>query len=294
MSHITFTKPLCWSTIDIVIDSDALTFPVERLDLVIEDVYQEALRLQSIFNFFDSTSELSGLNTHRTGLLSAPLRELISLWLMRTARTAGAYDITIGKQILQRKSKKAITPLQSTYTDVRIEGNQVTLLHPDIMIDLGSIAKGYIADRLAEHLVQQGCQAWLLDARGDIIAFGSYREPLAIQAPRDPDREIAHFVLKQSGVATSGDYHQFDSSFEESHILHQHQRSSLTIIAPTLTQADLFATILFVCDPAMRDDILDHHPELQILAVDRDNRIVCFNDPKHKYTVLASKALNHA
>ncbi len=293
MLPITYSKPLFWSKVEIVIDTQQLTFPLEQLDEVISVVYKEAIQLQSIFNFFDPKSELSLLNQNREGYLSPQLLSLIITSLEWAYITHGAYDITLGKQILQRKQHLPITPIDGLYKYVAVEKNHVTLLHEDIMIDLGSIAKGYIGDKIAESLMKKWCMAGLVDARWDIVVFGSYEEHLWIQDPRIPTDEVGQFMLKNAAVATSGDYNQFDTAYTLSHILHQREFSSLTVVAPTLTQADLFATVLFVCDHDMRKNILVHHPELKVLGVDQSNNVQSYNDSESFY-ILPQQHTLHA
>ena len=43
-----------------------------------------------------------------------------------------------------------------SYEDIIIDGNLVKLGHPEVKVDLGSIAKGYIVDRLVVFLKAQG------------------------------------------------------------------------------------------------------------------------------------------
>lgn len=49
--------------------------------------------------------------------------------------------------------KKALTTVD--YQNVVVDGNTVTLKDPSAKIDLGGIAKGYIADRMKDYLNQR-------------------------------------------------------------------------------------------------------------------------------------------
>ena len=60
------------------------------------------------------------------------------------------------------------------YTRMKLEGNTVTL--PEgMMIDLGGIAKGYIADRVKAYLQERGVQYAILSFGGNIVAIGSQK-----------------------------------------------------------------------------------------------------------------------
>lgn len=278
MHTLTLHKPLFGKQIEIVLDLTDVLWNTEERDHLLDEVYQQALFFQSIFNSFDPTSELSQVNSNRWGILSPELCEVIGKGLERTHKTHWLYDITLGKQILQRKQHLPLTPLQGSYQELVFVWNHLSRSHPDISIDLGSIAKGYIADKIVAELQTRWFSSGLIDARWDIRAFWSYRETLGIQDPRNPEKELAHFTLHNAAVATSWDYLQYDSDFARSHILHQQQTSSITVIAPTLTQADLFATLLFVSAPEEQKKILADHPECIVFAVDTKQQTSTYND----------------
>lgn len=248
----TYKKKLFWWEIDIVINNTQW-FDDTTLQQKIDIVYEQALKLQHIFNFYDPTSELSQLNTNRSMTVSNELLDLIKQWIAMSELTEWAYDISLWKYILERKSWKPVSEQLCLYKDIIIENNTVTLRHPDAMIDLWSVAKWYITDRIAQVCVEQWLESWLIDSRWDIIAFGTYSERLWIQHPRDQEWEIWTFALCQQAVATSWDYHQFDTDFSQSHILHQWHDSSITVVAKTLAQADIIATALFVSDEKIRE-----------------------------------------
>lgn len=58
------------------------------------------------------------------------------------------------------------------YEQIVIEGNTVRLLDPQAQIDLGGIAKGYIADKVAEYLESEGVTSALISLGGNIVAVG--------------------------------------------------------------------------------------------------------------------------
>lgn len=273
--------PLFWETIDIILD---LTNQPPRPTEDVSHIYEYALQLQRIFNMFDPESELSRLNAHRHRIISDDLLELIKIGIERSKKTHGAYDITLGKQIVARKQHLPIPSIHCSVNDIIINGNEVSLIHPDVLIDLGSIAKWYITDQLVTMFRYHGWQNGLIDARGDIVAFGSYAEELGIQNPRNPDQELGHFTLYQAAVATSWDYLQYDTSFDLSHIIHQGKYNSITVIAPTLMQADLLATVLFVCDDRCKNMIMTTIPEIMACFCTTEMQVELF--PKnHSFVV---------
>lgn len=244
---------------------------------LIEEAYIEALRLQKIFNFYDEKSELSRLNKKRNLKVSEEFLEVLKKALAVCEVTNGKYDITLGKNILNRKNSKPEVKLNCSYKDLEIKGNEVILKDKDVVIDLGSIAKGYIADKLVEFFKSRGVEGGLIDARGDICLFGDGLQKVEVEHPREKGKSIISIKLKNCGVATSGDYNQFYSSFEKSHILNQKDLISITVVAPTLTEADLYATALFVLDKQEREDLIKENKQLKVFTIDKSLNTKYYN-----------------
>jgi len=91
-----------------------------------------------------------------------------------------------------------------------------------MQLDLGGIAKGYIAGRMAQRLKEAGASAALVACAGDLYAFGERPASLAreggerrwlvgVQDPRFPDdraRLFTRLAIRDMGVSTSGHYYR--------------------------------------------------------------------------------------
>lgn len=245
-------RPLFGAFVEFVLD-DATE---ELAGPVIDAAYDEGLRLSGIFNVFDEHSELSRLNAQRSLRVSPELLEVLAPALAMAERTQGRYDVTLGALFAQRKRGEPESRPDCSYADVLIDGDRVTLAHPDVVLDLGSIAKGYIVDRIVERLESEGVASGLVDGRGDIRVFGDHEEILGIAHPREEGATIGKVRLRDGSVATSGDYRQYHGSYDSSHIVNAQDAVSITVLAPTLMAADLYATALFVCEPSVRERII--------------------------------------
>lgn len=237
---------------------------------IMEEFYAEALRLQSVFNFYDSKSELSLLNKEREREVSDELLSVIRRALVFCKITNGKYDITLGKKILSRKLGKLGENVSCSYRDIEIRGGRVKLLNKDILIDLGSIAKGYITDRLVEFLKKKGVKEFLIDSRGDLFVSGRYEHILGIEHPRAKGKELGRVNLKNKAIATSGDYKQFKNSYDNSHIINSDRIISVTVIADNLEEADVYATALFVANFTERKKLAELDKGVKILCIDKD------------------------
>ena len=112
--------------------------------------------------------------------------QLVSIALSFCEKTDGAVDITVAPLMdawnftgeedeKTPPSREEIDRLLEhvNYKNVSVNGNTVTLSDPEAAIDLGFIAKGYIADRLKEYLVGKGVKSALINLGGNIQLIGS-------------------------------------------------------------------------------------------------------------------------
>jgi thiamine biosynthesis lipoprotein len=137
------------------------------------------------------------------------------------------------------------------------EEKQTVILHN--RIDLGGIAKGWVIDRAAEILSNQGFG--FINVGGDIRIFGTLPRPLniGIEDPFEPSNILSSIQVSEGAVATStstkrkwkingkNKHHLIDTTTGEpstSTIL------SSTVTAPTATEADVFAKVTLLLGEA--------------------------------------------
>jgi len=95
-------------------------------------------------------------------------------------------------------------------------------IHEGMELNVGGIAKGYIAGRMARRMQRHGATAGLVVAAGDVYAFGrrpaslapaggDTRWGVAVQDPRHPDDRSKHYTavrLQDQAIDTSGHYYR--------------------------------------------------------------------------------------
>lgn len=243
------------------------------VDYVIQEIEKEGERLQKLFNFYDANSALSLLNKKRKMIVSDELLFVLKNALEFCKLSDGKYDVSLGKLFLARKSGKVLPKVNCSYKDILVEGNNVILKNSDVLIDLGSIAKGYIGDRLAEKLKELGIKSALIDARGEIIVFGDFSEKIGVQDPRGKGI-VKEIILKNSAVATSGDYSQFFGDYKNSHIIHNTDISSVTIVVNSLMLADVLASFVFVCEKKIYEPILKKYKIKEYFVFNKKGNII--------------------
>lgn len=145
------------------------------------------------------------------------------------------------------------------------EANKSVLIpKKGMIIDLGAIAKGYAADKLAEYFKKQGIKHAILDVGGNIYALGErYAENadgvklwgIGIRKPFSGD-SIGTLFVENKTVVTSGIYERYFIDDDEDKLYHhildsntgfpvENELVSVTIITDNSTLADALSTAVF-------------------------------------------------
>jgi FAD:protein FMN transferase len=269
MDEFIFRKPLFGKEVEIAIyDMDD-----ELSEDVANKAYEEGLRLSRIFNLYDEKSELSQLNKNRSMKVSKEFIEVLKIAREFFELTDGRYDVALGKLIQQRK-KGLKESANCSFKDIIVDANFITLNNDDIIIDLGSVAKGYIVDKMVESLEDDGVMAGIVDGRGDIRIFGDIIQNIGIQHPRKNNEIISKITVGECAIATSGDYNQYYGNFDKSHIINSKDFASITVVGSNLAIADAFATAFFVSESS---ELLERFKDLKVMTIDKDMNINYYN-----------------
>ena len=202
--------------------------------------------------------------------------EVIREGLYYSELSEGRFDITIGRvsDLWDFHSEEPAVPSDESLKEavetvdwhkVLIDGNTVTLTDPDTHLDLGGIAKGYIADRLCEQLRRDGVTSGIISLGGNIACIGSKGSGskaspfrVGIEKPYSNQSQIVGVVeASDETVVTSGVYQRY---FEKDGIQYHHILDATTglparsdIVGVTLKAADgksadcdALATILLI------------------------------------------------
>ena len=131
----------------------------------------------------------------------------------------------------------------------------------ELLLDLGGIAKGYVASLLSKRLIELGCESFLLNLGGNVIAQGERHDGtpwnIGIENPFD-DKSLGFnepLALSNSTLVTSGSYQRFFTynGKSYSHIIDTEtgypsdRFSSVSVLAPSDYSglADALSTALF-------------------------------------------------
>lgn len=210
----------------------------------------------------------------------------------------GAFDITIGSvtSLWDFKAEDPSPPSPEAlaeavnhvnYRKILIDGNTVRLLDPAAKLDLGAIAKGYIADRIKEYLKEEGVKHALIDLGGNILAVGGKLDGtpfnIGVRKPfAESSEPITSIRIKNKSVVTSGTYQRY---FEKDDTLYHHILSSssgrpcnnglnsVTIITDSSLTADALSTTCFLLGPDAGMNLVNQLDNVDAVFINTDNEL---------------------
>jgi thiamine biosynthesis lipoprotein len=246
----------------------------------VETAFSEMGRLIGLLNRFDPSSAVGVLNQDgRLTDVPPELGHVVSRALQFHRRSLGAFDITVKPLVdLLRSGKPCrgewIAALELVGSaNVELTGGRIRFRRSGMGVTLDGIAKGYIVDRMAEVLLRNGVNNFLVNAGGDIRTAGTKENghpwTVAVQDPSKHEQFPDMIHMTDGAVATSGTYerryrHIVDSETGE---LPEHC-ASVTVLAPTALAADAVATTLFAMKPDDGLKLIGTLPGNECLVID--------------------------
>jgi len=282
MKRFEYERPKMGSSMRMIVYA---TSPADA-DRAVEAAYARVDHLNATLSDYDPRSEVSRLSAaSRHGAPAAACRvsDDLLLVLARASalaeQTGGAFDVTVGPfvRLWRRTRQQRVLPSQRRLAQTRRSvGHQklrvdtshgtVALAAPRMRLDLGGIAKGYIADEALKVLAQAGISPALVDAGGDIVVgdappgTSGWRVGL-VPCAAAPAGRAAYVLLANRALATSGDTFRYVEigGTRYSHIIDPRtglgltRRLMVTVCAPDCMTADSVASAVSVlgCEKGM-------------------------------------------
>ncbi len=260
------------------------------LDLV------EALDAQlTVYRDDSEVSHLNQLAATEPVAVEARLFGLFELAQQLWHQTEGALDITSGplsevwgfsrregRVPSDEKIEAARQRVGMQFIALDAAGHTIRFLRPGMTVNFNSLGKGYALDRMAElfevhdvdDILLQGGKSSVL-ARGTQpgVAEGGWR--VGVRHPLRTSEQLAELTLRNQALSTSGAGTQFfiRKGRRYGHILDPRTGRpadglhSVTVIAPTATEAEGLSTAFYVMGPQKAADYCAVRPEIAALLV---------------------------
>jgi thiamine biosynthesis lipoprotein len=271
-----------------------------------EAVFTEMKRLDKEMTTWDSTSEVSQVNTYagvKPAKVSAETFAVLERAVDVSKRSKGLFDITVGAFHGMWKFDEDMDHTLPDPADVKrrlalvnwkdlvLDPKQHTvyLKRKGMSITLGGIAKGYAVDKCVEILKKRGFTDFMMQAGGDMYIAGKKgADPwtVAIRDPRGPANSFfATAPIQDHSFSTSGDYERGfvgPDGLRYHHILDprtgQPARASrsVTVRAKDAFTADAWSKVLFILGPKEAQELIKREKltDFEVVWVDDQNQIV--------------------
>ena len=170
------------------------------------------------------------------------------------------------------------------YKTIIIQNQQVKLTDPQARIELGFIAKGFIADKMKEFLISKGVTSALINLGGNVLTLGNKPDDtpfqIGIQKPFSPVGTPALTLdVTDSSVVSSGNYERY---FEKNGKLYHHilstdtgypvdnELSQVTILSTSSVDGDALSTLCYILGYEEAALLLESHPDIRAIFITED------------------------
>jgi thiamine biosynthesis lipoprotein len=273
----------------------------------LKDAVQEIKRIERLLTTFDEKSQTNQINA-LAGISPVEVDKDVFDLIYRAQKisrlTQGAFDLSYGsldKRLwnFDQEMKELPDPMDMANSirlinfqaiELDSEKQTVFLQNKGMRIGFGGIGKGYAADRAKHLLIRNGFRHGVVNASGDMSAWGLNEKNLpwqvAIVDPDNAQKTIARFDLKDSAVATSGNYEKFVmiGGKKYSHTINPKTGypiqgiKSVSVFAPVAELADALTTPIAVMGVEVGLDLVNQLNGVFCVIIDDANRIFQSNN----------------
>jgi FAD:protein FMN transferase len=191
-------------------------------DAAVDAAFAAVVQVHRLMSFHEPDSDVARLNREaceRAVVVHPWTFDVLEAAVDLNRRSRGAFDVTVapvleGLGLLPRPDRHPAAGRALGHDAIELcAGGRVRFRDRGVRIDLGGIAKGFAVDRAVAALRERGISCGLVNAGGDLAAFGPQPQSIDIRDPGDPRRLICRTQIRDEALATSGarfDLHRSD------------------------------------------------------------------------------------
>jgi thiamine biosynthesis lipoprotein len=262
-----------------------------NLNAGINAAFDAVAKVHRLMSFHEPDSDVSRLNQSAS---SYPVA--VDPWTYEVLRTAmdlhsrsqGVFDITVAPVLQDLGLLPGPTDDSWDANRARASGkvelladHNVRFPSQGIRIDLGGIAKGFAVDRALDALRSFGIAGGLVNAGGDLAAFGSDPQTVSIRNPADPQNVICGITINNEALASTA--RRFDPFFSaettNSTIIDPSTCKpaclidGTTVRAPSCVIADALTKVVMIGGTSAADLLEHYHAGALLVLQDGDIQI---------------------
>jgi thiamine biosynthesis lipoprotein len=268
----------------------------------IDKAIAEISRIEKLLTTFSTSSQTAIIN-EAAGI--KPVRvdkevfDLIARSIRISTITQGAFDITYGsidkrfwnfdqqmKSLPDKATAKKMVRLIN-YQNIVLDAKNSTvfLKEKGMRIGFGGIGKGYAAERAKLILKSEGMESGVVNAAGDLAAWGYQPDgkpwTIGIASPENIGHPFSSMNITEKAVATSGNYEKFVviDGKKYSHTINPKTGypvsgiTSVTIICPNAEIADALATPVMVMGVKAGLDMINQLNDVECIIIEEDHKL---------------------
>ncbi|MGJ5208512.1 FAD:protein FMN transferase [Bradyrhizobium sp. HKCCYLR20261] len=189
-------RPLLGTYVEIHVD-DARPHGAEQ---AVEAAFAAVAEVHRLMSVYDPESDVSRLNREacRRAVEVHPWTTKVLQAAVDMARLSdGAFDIGVSSRARQPIVEKEDSAIEL------LAGDRVRFHRAEYKIDLGGIAKGFAVDCAIAALRTYDIAAAMVNAGGDLAAFGPRARVVDIRDPRSPCGIVCQLELRDKAMASS-------------------------------------------------------------------------------------------
>lgn len=262
----------------------------------LDGCFKLARKYEDYFSTTIADSDISKINSANGSPVNVhkETADIIKKSLEYSRLTGGCFDISVGalSSLWQDAIKKKEVPDDAAikaavatidYTKISVEGSTVSTA-PGQKLDLGGIAKGYIADKMKAYLEKNKVTSGLINLGGNVLTLGKKPDGsdyvIGIKKPFTENGETVDTlnVINRS-VVTSGTYERY---FKKDGTIYHHildlktgypvdnDLDSVTIISDKSTDGDALSTSCFLLGEKKAKELLKSLKNVDAIFVHKD------------------------
>ncbi len=267
---------------------------------IIDGAFALCDEYENLLSRTKSSSEIYQLNhsSNNSLVVSDDTLDLLKRGLDYCRISDGAFDISVepltslwnfgstNQRLPEYEEiKDALTHIG--YEGIKIDGNTVTFLNDNMGVDLGAIAKGYIADKIKDYLLERNVTSATINLGGNVLCVGKKPDGspfrIGIQKPYENRNEtVAVMELNDVSVVSSGIYERYFTvdGVQYHHILnpstgypYDNNLLSVTIISKESTDGDALSTTCFALGLEKGLELIDSMEDTYAVFITKDDTL---------------------
>ena len=291
-----------YSKTDILLDTVVrITVYSEKDSNKLDDIFLFIEKLESTLSLYKDGSDFVKIKNqaYPDGVnISDDAISIIKKSIYYSELSGGLFDISSGPLIdlWSIGSPEERIPQQSEietvldyidYKKIHIEGNMVFLENENMYLNTGAIAKGYIADKIKEKMLDMDIENGIINLGGNVLTIATKPDGKGYRIGiQDPDTlrgdHLAIVTLNDSSVVSSGDYERYFivDNIRYHHILNpftgypeNNNLRAVSILSKNSIDGDALSTTIFLMGLVDGINLIESIDDVEAIFITKDKQL---------------------